>query len=235
MSVAANDSAVRSAEPVGADSGTATRSSRGENRVRYERCKRIFDVVFAGFVLTCCTPILTLAVLAVWLETPGSPFFLQTRLGRHGVPFRMLKLRGMYVDAKRRFPHLYEYPAERDAAYRFHAECDPRVTRVGRVLRRFSIDELPNFWNVLRGDMSVVGPRPEIPELAPLYRCDLEKVLSVKPGVTSPAKASGRDNLTFEATLELDLAYVARRSFALDLKTIAQTARTATWGNGVRS
>jgi exopolysaccharide production protein ExoY len=100
------------------------------------------------------------------------------------------------------------------------------VTRVGRFLRRYSIDELPNFWNVLRGDMSVVGPRPEIPELGYLYGSRLEVLLSVRPGVTSPAKACGRDSLTFEKTLASELEYLRDQSFWVDLRTIARTVKS---------
>jgi lipopolysaccharide/colanic/teichoic acid biosynthesis glycosyltransferase len=158
-------------------------------------------------------------------------------MGRDGRRFSMLKLRGMYVDARERFPDLYDYAgqtADANRSYYFHEYEDPRVTRVGRILRRASIDELPNFWNVLRGDMAVVGPRPEIPELAHIYRDDLPRVLSVRPGVTSPAKALGRDSLSLEETIRLELAYVDNRSFALDVRTIVQTAANVVRMRSVR-
>jgi len=187
---------------------------------------RAFDIVFALAVLTVTAPILAAAILAIRIDSRGPALFRQRRLGLHGRIFELVKLRGMYVDARERHPDLYDYARPQQgecASYYFHREDDPRVTRVGRVLRRYSIDELPNFWNVLRGDMSVVGPRPEIPELAHLYGPDLEPFLSVRPGVTSPAKARGRDSLSFDETVARELEYVATRSLAVDLRTIALT------------
>jgi lipopolysaccharide/colanic/teichoic acid biosynthesis glycosyltransferase len=198
---------------------------------------RAVDVAFAAAVLTLSAPLLALAMLAIKLESPGPALFRQRRLGLHGRPFELVKLRGMYHDASERFPHLYDYQQHRResvGSYRFHTDRDPRVTRVGRLLRKYSIDELPNFWNVLRGDMAVVGPRPEIPELAHMYGEDLGRILSVRPGVTSPAKAGGRDELALRATIELDLDYVENRSWKLDLATIGRTALSAVRGHGVK-
>lgn len=207
--------------------GTPAATHVGATETRLERAlRRCFDVVFAMTVLTLSAPLLLLAAVAIKLDSPGPVVFRQRRLGRGGVPFTLYKLRGMYVDAAQRWPDRYAYE-QQDPDARFHHPDDPRVTRVGRVLRRLSIDELPNFLNVLRGEMSVVGPRPEIPELAHLYGDALPVFLSVKPGVTSPAKATGRDTLTFAQTLAAELDYVARRSFLLDLRTIARTATKA--------
>ena len=137
-----------------------------------ELARRIFDIGFALVVLVLSAPVVALAIAAIRLDSPGPALFRQRRMGRDGRVFRLVKLRGMYIDASQRFPHLYDYSATRaedGGSFYFHQDEDPRVTRVGRVLRKYSIDELPNFWNVLRGDMSVVGPRPEIPELAHMY------------------------------------------------------------------
>lgn len=187
-------------------------------------------------VLALSAPLLALAIVAIRLETPGPALFRQTRMGRHGKLFRLVKLRGMYIDAQERYPQLYDYTGasvEERGRFFFHRDCDPRVTRVGCLLRRYSIDELPNFWNVLRGEMSVVGPRPEIPELKHLYGPELERFLSVRPGVTSPAKATGRDELSFAQTLASDLAYIEERSFRLDLRTIATTVVAVVRGRRV--
>ena len=203
-----------------------------------EAAKRTFDLVFASLVLLVTAPIIACAAAAIRLESRGPAFFRQERMGCYGQVFRILKLRGMYSDARERFPHLYDYRSVRRdevASFRFHFDGDPRVTKVGRFLRKHSIDELPNFWNVLRGEMSVVGPRPEIPELAHVYGEDLELLLSVKPGVTSPAKCIGRDERPLGETLAMDLEYAAAWSFWLDLKTVALTAWTALRGSGVRS
>jgi lipopolysaccharide/colanic/teichoic acid biosynthesis glycosyltransferase len=215
------------------DRGTQARQGTGE--MVSDAFRRAFDIAFALAVLILSAPVVLAAMAAVRLESPGSALFRQQRMGRHGRAFDLVKLRGMYVDAAERFPHLYDYSAARPedcAHYHFHQTGDPRVTRVGRVLRKYSIDELPNFWNVLRGDMSVVGPRPEIPELAPMYGDRLARILSVRPGVTSPAKASGRDALSLEETIESDLGYVDNRSFRRDLLTILQTVENVVRGDG---
>ena len=202
-----------------------------------EVARRVLDIVFALLVLVLSAPILALAIVAIRLDSPGPALFRQRRMGRHGRVFQLVKLRGMYVDAKQRFPHLYDYSATRaddGGSFYFHQQGDPRVTRVGRFLRKYSIDELPNFWNVLRGEMSVVGPRPEIPELEHMYDdLRLARMLSVRPGVTSPAKASGRDGLSLDDTIELDLAYIEKRSVWSDLLTILQTAGNVVRGRGV--
>jgi lipopolysaccharide/colanic/teichoic acid biosynthesis glycosyltransferase len=204
--------------------------------VAADAARRAFDIVFALTVLVLSAPVLVLAIVAIRLDSPGRALFRQRRMGRSGRAFELVKLRGMYIDANERFPHLYDYAAagaEDGGCFYFHQHVDPRVTRVGRVLRKYSIDELPNFWNVLRGDMSVVGPRPEIPELAHLYGDRLARILSVRPGVTSPAKARGRDALSLEATIESDLAYIQDRSLRGDLLTILHTAGNVVRGRGV--
>jgi lipopolysaccharide/colanic/teichoic acid biosynthesis glycosyltransferase len=193
-------------------------------------------VVVAVIALVVTAPLLSLAMLAIRLESPGPALFRQRRMGLHGQTFDLVKLRGMYIDAAERFPHLYDYaqhrPGEVDE-FRFHDSDDPRVTHVGRLLRKFSIDELPNFWNVIKGEMAIVGPRPEIPELAHLYGNDLGPILSVRPGVTSPAKAVGRDDLSLGETIGLDLDYVEHRSWRVDLATIARTVTNVVRGHGV--
>jgi lipopolysaccharide/colanic/teichoic acid biosynthesis glycosyltransferase len=205
--------------------------------VAADALRRSFDVAFALVCLLLLAPVLLAAMLAIRLESPGPALYRQPRMGRGGRIFQLVKLRGMYVDARERFPELYDYDAASSldpSEYFFHHSDDPRVTRVGRFLRKYSIDELPNFWNVLRGDMSVVGPRPEIPELASLYGSHLERLLSVRPGVTSPAKARGRDEMSFAETLASDLEYIDNRSLGLDLSTIYRTAWTAVSGVNVR-
>jgi lipopolysaccharide/colanic/teichoic acid biosynthesis glycosyltransferase len=227
----------------GEHAGGVVESSNGDTwapsvtRPGYDSAKRAFDVGFSVVVLTLTAPVIGIAAAALRIESSGSPFFWQERMGRGGRPFRLLKLRGMYVDSEARFPELYDYSHESadPSSIFFHFDSDPRVTRVARVLRRYSLDELPNFWNVLRGDMSVVGPRPEIPEMAHLYGTDLAPLLSVLPGVTSPAKASGRDHLSFAETLASDLDYVENRSFRLDLVIIVRTIVAALTGRKVLS
>jgi lipopolysaccharide/colanic/teichoic acid biosynthesis glycosyltransferase len=198
--------------------------------------RRAFDVTFALVALTLTAPLLAVSIVLIRLDSPGPAIFRQPRMGKGGRIFYLVKLRGMYLDAKHRFPELYDYAAAREedgTRYYFHRTEDPRVTRVGRVLRRHSIDELPNFWNVLRGDMSIVGPRPEVPELSHMYGTDLQRLLSVRPGVTSPAKARGRDSISLRRTIESDLEYIDNRSFRLDVVTVVQTFWHAVRGHGV--
>ena len=161
-------------------------------------------------------PVWLLAAVAVRIETKGNPFFIQTRIGLGGRPFKIIKLRGMYRDARSRFPQLYDYARFGSLDFHFHYPEDPRITRVGSFIRRTSIDELPNFINVAMGDMTLVGPRPEVPDVLDLYGEAREEYVSVKPGITCLSKVSGRDNLTKRETIELDLAYIRSASLRLD-------------------
>lgn len=203
----------------------ARRTSR-LSEITYAIMKRTFDLLLGFFLLVIAMPIVLVAAAAIRINTPGSPFFFQTRLGKDGKPFRIFKLRGMYIDARARFPSYYDYSAKRDLEFCFHHENDPRVTAAGRFIRKTSIDELPNLWNVVTGDMSLVGPRPEIPEVLELYGPYREQYLSVKPGVTCLSKCTGRDRLTKRETIEFDLKYVRSRSFGTDLKILWRTFRS---------
>jgi lipopolysaccharide/colanic/teichoic acid biosynthesis glycosyltransferase len=202
-----------------------------------ELIKAVGDRVLAGIGLVLIAPLLAAIALAIRLDSPGPAFFRQSRVGRYGRTFTFWKFRGMAVDARQRFPELYDYDytAEEVRDLRFHPGEDPRVTRVGRFLRRTSLDELPNLINVVLGDMSLVGPRPEIPELLPYYGVAGTEILSVRPGITSLAKLVGRDNITFEETLELDRRYVRERSLALDFRLLLGTVIMVTTGRSVGS
>jgi len=191
----------------------------------YESVKRLFDLLLGSVLLIIAVPIILIAAAAIRIETPGSPFFIQTRLGKDGRPFRICKLRGMYADARTRFPSYYDYSSKPDLEFCFHHEEDPRVTRTGMFIRKTSIDELPNLWNVVLGDMSLVGPRPEIPEVMALYGPYRQEYLSVKPGVTCLSKCTGRDRLTKRETIEFDIDYIRKRSFGLDLGILWRTFR----------
>jgi lipopolysaccharide/colanic/teichoic acid biosynthesis glycosyltransferase len=194
-------------------------------RSAYETAKRGFDLLLGSGLLVISLPIILIAAAAIRIETPGSPFFIQTRLGRDGKPFRIVKLRGMYADARVRFPSYYDYSSKRDLDFCFHHEEDPRVTRAGMFIRKTSIDELPNLWNVVLGDMSLVGPRPEIPEVLALYGPYRQEYLSVKPGVTCLSKCTGRDRLTKRETIDFDIKYIRERSFGSDLTILWRTFR----------
>lgn len=204
----------------------ATEGSGRANYIKdglYRFAKRVLDLLLGSVLLIVCLPIVLLAAALISIESPGSPFFFQSRLGQDGKPFRIFKLRGMYRDARERFPHLYDYSAKRDLDFHFHHEVDPRVTRVGRFTRRMSIDELPNLWNVIVGDMSLVGPRPEIPEVLALYGNYRDEYLSVKPGITCLSKCTGRDRLTKSESVELDIKYIRERGFCKDSAIIWRT------------
>ena len=190
-----------------------------------ELAKGTLDRVLAAVGLLVISPLLLCVAIAVKLDSPGPAFFRQRRIGRGGRPFTFYKFRGMFVDAKERFPHLYEYrySNEEVQTLRFHPDQDPRVTTLGRFLRHTSLDELPNLINVVLGDMSLVGPRPEIPELIPYYGRHAKLILSVKPGITSLAKCVGRDDLTFQETLDLDLRYIHEREWRVDLGILLGT------------
>ncbi len=206
---------------------------------RYSRfgefVKDATDRVLAAIGLLLVSPVLAAVAVAVKLDSPGPAFFRQTRIGRGGRPFTFWKFRGMYVDARERFPELYDYSYSSDEVQnlRFHPDEDPRVTRIGRFIRRTSLDELPNLLNVVFGDMSLVGPRPEIPELIPYYGRAAKTVLSVKPGITSLAKLVGRDHITFQETLDLDLRYIRERSLRTDFGILFGTVVMVTTGRNV--
>lgn len=189
----------------------------------YLCAKRGLDLLLGTVLLCCSLPIILIAAIAIRLESRGNPLFIQTRVGQDGKPFRIFKLRGMYIDARERFPDLYDYSAHQDLDFHFHQRHDPRITRVGNFIRKTSIDELPNFLNVVLGSMSLVGPRPEIPEVSVLYGRYRAPYLSVKPGVTCLSKVSGRDLLTKEQTILLDIGYIENRSTALDMKILWAT------------
>jgi exopolysaccharide production protein ExoY len=190
-----------------------------------EAVKEVTDRLLAVVGLVLVSPLLLAVAIAIRLDSKGPAIFRQVRLGRRGRPFYFYKFRGMYRDARERFPELYEYrySAEQIRGLHFHSGNDPRVTPVGRFIRRTSLDELPNLINVVLGEMSLVGPRPEIPEMIPYYGESRDHVLSVKPGVTSLAKLVGRDNLDFADTLAMDVEYVRKRSLALDARILLAT------------
>ena len=168
-----------------------TRQTVKELELAYRLVKRLIDVMLGGVLLLLSLPIFLIAAVAIRLETKGNPFFLQKRIGLGGKPFTIVKLRGMYIDSRVRFAHLYDYKRHESLNFHFHAKEDPRITRVGAFIRRTSIDELPNFLNVVAGQMTLVGPRPEVPEMLELYGDNKAAYLSIKPGVTCVSKISG--------------------------------------------
>ncbi|HET9101998.1 MAG TPA: sugar transferase [Solirubrobacteraceae bacterium] len=182
---------------------------------------RALDVLIAGIGSVLSAPLVALLALAVRLESPGAPIYRQTRVGRDGATFQIYKLRTMVSGA------------EFQGAGLAIVAGDPRITRVGAFLRRTSLDELPNLWNVLRGEMAVVGPRPTVPSQVARYTERQRGRLAVRPGLTGWAQVNGRASLPWPERIELDLWYVAHRSLALDLRILARTVRMVVRGSGI--
>jgi lipopolysaccharide/colanic/teichoic acid biosynthesis glycosyltransferase len=189
---------------------------------------RSFEILVAFFVLLLTLPVMAVVAAVIKLGTRGPVLFFQERVGRGGRIFRFVKFRTMYVDAAQRFPELYDYSysEEEMKTLVFKIKDDPRLTPQGRWLRKTSLDELPNFWNVLTGDMALVGPRPEIPQMLPYYQGDWLEKFQVRPGVTGLAQISGRGNLSFRETALLDLEYVRGRSRRTDLVILLRSVRS---------
>jgi lipopolysaccharide/colanic/teichoic acid biosynthesis glycosyltransferase len=184
---------------------------------------RALDVAIAGLLLVVTSPVLGLAALAIRLESRGPVFYRQRRVGKDGRPFELLKLRTMVPGAESMGAGIYVL------------EGDPRITRVGRLLRRFSLDELPNLVNVLRGDLAIVGPRPTVQEQVDRYTERQRRRLEVKPGITGWAQINGRTSLPWPDRIELDVWYVEHRSLRLDLRILARTAHLLATGRGLYS
>ncbi len=183
--------------------------------------KRILDVVVAAALLVLAAPLMLLIALAIKLDSPGPVIFRQRRVGKDGRLFTFYKFRGMVADAEARL-HEVAHLNEVDGPI-FKSRRDPRVTRVGRVLRRTSLDELPQLWNVLRGDMSLVGPRPPLPTEVAQYEPWQRDRLLAPGGITGLWQVSGRNLLGFEDMVRLDLEYITRWSLWLDLVILART------------
>jgi lipopolysaccharide/colanic/teichoic acid biosynthesis glycosyltransferase len=183
--------------------------------------RRAFDIVVAGAALVFFSPVLVAAMVAIRLESPGSPIYRQRRVGIDGEEFDVLKLRTMVTGA------------EHIGAGMAIDEGDTRITRVGGFLRRTSLDEIPNLINVLRGDMAIIGPRPTIPVQVAQYTERQRGRLTVKPGLTGWAQVNGRAALPWPERIELDLWYVEHRSWRLDFQILMRTARMVLSGHGL--
>jgi lipopolysaccharide/colanic/teichoic acid biosynthesis glycosyltransferase len=182
---------------------------------------RLLDIAIASVGLAVTAPLLALAMLAIRIESRGSPVYRQRRVGRDGAPFELFKLRTMVAGA------------EHVGAGLAVNQGDPRITRVGKLLRRFSLDELPNLVNVLRGEMAIVGPRPTIQAQVDQYTDRQRRRLEVKPGITGWAQVNGRASLPWPERIELDVWYVDNRSLRLDLRILAKTVRMLATGHGL--
>jgi len=183
--------------------------------------KRLLDLMIAGAGSIIAAPVIAVLAAAIRIESPGHPIYTQTRIGKDGRPFSIYKLRTMVRGA------------EFTGAGLAIQEGDDRITRVGAFLRRYSLDELPNLWNVLLGQMSIVGPRPTVPVQVEQYTEHQRGRLAVKPGITGWAQINGRASLPWSDRIELDLWYVEHASVALDLRIMARTASLVLSGHGL--
>jgi len=184
---------------------------------------RALDIALAALLLVVTSPLFALAALAIRLESRAPVFYRQLRVGRGGEQFQLWKLRTMVPGAEAMGAGIYVLAG------------DARITRVGRLLRRFSLDELPNLVNVLRGEMAIVGPRPTVQEQVDRYTERQRRRLEVKPGITGWAQINGRTSLPWPDRIELDVWYVEHRSLRLDLRILARTARMLATGHGLYS
>ncbi|MEY4940087.1 MAG: hypothetical protein RIQ93_1822 [Verrucomicrobiota bacterium] len=193
--------------------------------------KRALDITGSAVALVMVSPVFIGVALLIKLDDRGSIFFPQIRVGRHGRHFRMLKFRSMRVDAENRLRDLL-VQNQHGEGVTFKLKADPRVTRVGRFIRRFSIDELPQFYNVLIGDMSLVGPRPPVPREVAKYSLADRRRLAVKPGITCIWQISGRAEIGFHGQVQLDVSYIESRTFREDIRIILKTVPAVLSGKG---
>lgn len=193
--------------------------------------KRLIDITGSILLLIVLLPIFALIALVIRVDSPGPILFRQTRIGKWAAPFQMYKFRSMYIDAEARKAALAG-GNEMKGGVTFKMKHDTRITRVGGYIRRASIDELPQLWNVLKGDMSLVGPRPPVPGEVSQYTLSDRRRLEVKPGITCIWQVSGRADIPFEQQVELDSAYIESQSVWMDIKLLLKTIPAVLLGRG---
>lgn len=209
------------------------RKEQLHSKSRYWVLRRAQDIVFSSIALVVLSPVMLLVALAVYIDDPkGSPVFSQIRCGRNGKPFKFYKFRSMCVDAEAKLDQLLQQNEMDGPAFKI--KDDPRITRVGKFIRKTSLDELPQLFNILKGDMSIVGPRPPLPREVEQYDAYQRQRLYVTPGLTCYWQIQPhRNDLTFDEWMELDIKYMKERSFLVDWKIIFQTVRVVLFGQGV--
>lgn len=206
-----------------------------EWKIRHLPVKRLFDIVFSSIILIIGSPILLIIALAIKFSSKGNIIYSHTRVGRGGKIFKFYKFRTMYEDAEEKLNDLLgnnpKLKNEWEQSYKL--KIDPRITPIGRFLRKTSLDELPQFWNVLKGDLSVVGPRPVVQtEIQKYFGIKAYKILSIRPGLTGLWQVSGRSNTSYETRVKLDEEYADRHSLLLDLKIIVKTVPVMLFSRG---
>ncbi len=196
-----------------------------------EFTKRGLDICVAGVMMILLAPLFGIVALLIYKESPGPVFFSQNRVGRWGKLFRMYKFRSMVVNAEKLLEKLKEQN-ESGAGVIFKMKKDPRITKIGAFIRKTSIDELPQLWNVFKGDMSLVGPRPAIPSEVAEYTLDDRRRLDAVPGITCIWQVSGRSNIDFKGQVRLDAQYIESRSFWFDIMLLLKTIPAVLFGKG---
>ncbi len=187
----------------------------------YKGLKRLFDILLAGIALICLSPVFLVTVIAIKLEDGGPAFFIQPRAGKNMKIFKMYKFRSMYVDADEKLKELLK--DNEQSGHAFKIKNDPRITKVGKFIRKVSIDELPQLINIIKGDMSIVGPRPILPwQMEECNEYEKQRLI-VQPGLTCYWQIGGRANIKWEEWVELDLDYIRDMSLWTDLKMIVKT------------
>ena len=200
----------------------AKRDELVNDHIIYLTLKRLMDIVGASIGLIIASPIMLVVAILIKIEDPKGPiFFSQVRNGAYPGTFKMYKFRSMYIDAEERLQELMHLNEQSGPAFKI--KNDPRITSIGKFIRKTSLDELPQLFNVLKGDMSLVGPRPAIPREVEQYTTYQKQRLFVKPGLTCIWQVSGRNNIEFDQWVELDIRYIKTRSLWLDLKLILLT------------
>lgn len=195
-------------------------------RASHNFLKRAFDFSFSLAVMVVFSPVFLAIAIAVMIASPGPVFYSHQRIGRAGKPFACWKFRSMYPDADARLIELLESDIELKEEWMKTRKLknDPRITPIGKFIRKTSLDEIPQFWNVLRGDLSVVGPRPVVKdELVKFYGAQTPVILSVRPGLTGPWQVSGRSNVNYDERVRLDAEYVNNRTFWGDILLVIKT------------
>jgi lipopolysaccharide/colanic/teichoic acid biosynthesis glycosyltransferase len=193
--------------------------------------KRTVDIVLSALALTVLSPLFLFIALLIKIEDGGPVFFVQRRVGRFGREFAMFKIRSMCLDAEQRLKGLLA-KNQHQQGVTFKLKNDPRITRVGRWLRKFSLDELPQFFNVLIGDMSLVGPRPPVPREVALYSQADRRRLAVKPGITCLWQVSGRAEIDFSGQVQLDVQYIESQRIGTDMRILLRTVPAVISGKG---
>lgn len=204
-----------------------------KSKSAYQIVKRLQDILFSFIALIVLSPLFLLVALIIFIDDPkGSPIFTQIRCGKNGKPFKFYKFRSMSVDAELKLGELLSKNEMNGPAFKI--KDDPRITRVGKFIRRTSIDELPQLWNILKGDMSIVGPRPSVPREVEQYTDYQRQRLSITPGLTCFWQIMPkRNSISFDEWMELDMKYIQEQSFLTDWKIIFATIRAVFQCNGV--